>query len=58
MTRAQVLMLGDELESSKREAKGDIRRLSVELQGLRDHQAALSNQAAKMNVRQLSPLFM
>ena len=47
----QVMLLGDELEKTQTAAKGDIRRLSVELQGLRDEQAALSRQAAKMNVR-------
>ena len=44
------MMLGDELEKTQTAAKGDIRRLSVELQGMRDEQTALARQAAKMNV--------
>jgi hypothetical protein len=38
------------LEKTQTAAKGDIRRLSVELQGMRDEQTALARQAAKMNV--------
>jgi hypothetical protein len=41
---AQVAALSDELERTRTAAKGDIRTLSVELQGLREQQAALRRQ--------------
>ncbi len=50
-TLVQVLMLEDEVEKTRTAAKGDIRRLSVELQGLRDEQSQLAQQASRMNVR-------
>lgn len=37
----QIAQLSDELEKTKTAAKQDIRRLSLELQGLRDEHCAL-----------------
>lgn len=40
---AQIMLLSDELEKTRTAAKADIRRLSVELQGLRDEAAVRRN---------------
>lgn len=40
----QVQLLSDELERTREAAKGDIRTMSVELQGLREQQASLRRQ--------------
>ena len=42
--RAQVELLSEELERTREAAKGDIRTMAVELQGLREQQAALRRQ--------------
>ena len=41
---AQVAMLSAELERTREAAKGDMRLRSMELQGLREQQAALRSQ--------------
>jgi hypothetical protein len=40
---AQIARLSDELEKTKSAAKGELRRMSVELQGLRDEYNSLKN---------------
>ena len=50
----QVVLLEDELDKTRTAAKGDIRRLSVELQGLREEQSQLAQQASRMDVRSFS----
>ena len=48
---SQVALLSAELEQTRAAAKGDMRLLSVELQGLREQQAALRRQQEAAQVR-------